>query len=53
MSTHPATYDSDLYTWSLEQADLLRQGKFDQLDLEHIIEEIIVHAHLNLRCSLL
>ena len=40
MSTQPATYDSDLYTWSLEQADLLRQGKFDQVDLEHIIEEI-------------
>jgi len=40
MSTQPATYDSDLYTWSLEQAELLRQGKFDQADLEHIIEEI-------------
>lgn len=40
MSTEPATYDSDLYTWSLEQAELLRQGKFDQADLEHIIEEI-------------
>jgi len=40
MSAHPATYDSDLYTWSLEQAELLRQGKFDQLDLENIIEEI-------------
>ena len=40
MSAQPATYDSDLYTWSLEQAELLRQGKFDQLDLENIIEEI-------------
>ena len=40
MSTKPASYDSDLYTWSLEQAELLRQGKFDQADLEHIIEEI-------------
>ena len=40
MSTQPATYDSDLYTWSLEQAELLRQGKFDQADLKHIIEEI-------------
>lgn len=40
MSTQTATYDSDLYTWSLEQAELLRQGKFDQADLEHIIEEI-------------
>lgn len=38
MST--ATYDQDLYTWSLEQAALLRARNFDQIDLEHIIEEI-------------
>ncbi len=35
-----ALYDEDLYTWSLEQASLLRKRKFDQVDLEHIIEEI-------------
>lgn len=35
-----ASYDKDLYTWSLEQANLLRQRKFDEIDLEHIIEEI-------------
>jgi len=35
-----ATYDQDLYTWSLEQAQLLRERKFDQADWEHIIEEI-------------
>ena len=35
-----ATYDEDIYTWSLEQAALLKEGKFDQVDLEHIIEEI-------------
>ena len=35
-----ALYDEDLYTWSLEQASLLRKHKFDQVDLEHIIEEI-------------
>lgn len=33
-------YDQDLYSWSLEQAKLLRERKFDQIDLEHIIEEI-------------
>ena len=33
-------YDEDLYSWSLEQAKLLREHKFDQIDLEHIIEEI-------------
>lgn len=35
-----ATYDQDLYTWAQEQAALLRARKFDQIDLEHIIEEI-------------
>ena len=35
-----AIYDKDLYTWSLEQAALLRAGQFKQIDLEHIIEEI-------------
>lgn len=36
----PASYEEDLYTWSLEQASLLRARKFDQIDLENIIEEI-------------
>ena len=40
MSANKATYDGDLYTWSLEQAELLRERKFDQVDLDHIIEEI-------------
>lgn len=35
-----ADYDRDLYTWSQEQAALLRERKFDQIDLEHIVEEI-------------
>lgn len=39
-TTHQATYDNDLYSWSLQQAALLRAGKFDEIDLEHIIEEI-------------
>lgn len=33
-------YDRDLYTWSQVQAALLRERKFDQIDLEHIAEEI-------------
>ncbi|QQZ30683.1 DUF29 domain-containing protein [Thiothrix subterranea] len=33
-------YDQDLYTWSLQQAALLRERKFDQVDWEHIIEEV-------------
>ena len=35
-----ASYDQDLYTWSLQQAQILRERKFDQADWEHIIEEI-------------
>jgi hypothetical protein len=35
-----ADYDRDLYTWSQEQAALLRARKFDQIDLVHIVEEI-------------
>ena len=33
-------YDQDLYSWSLEQAKFLRERRFDQIDWEHIIEEI-------------
>ena len=33
-------YDEDLYTWSQEQAALLRARRFDQIDLAHIVEEI-------------
>ena len=35
-----ASYEKDLYTWALEQASLLRRRKFDEIDLEHLIEEI-------------
>lgn len=33
-------YDQDFYSWALDQAALLREGKFDQLDFEHLVEEI-------------
>lgn len=33
-------YDKDFYAWSLQSADLLRQRKFSELDIEHIAEEI-------------
>lgn len=35
-----STYDDDIIAWSNEQARLLRERRFDQLDLEHIAEEI-------------
>jgi hypothetical protein len=37
---HLATYDSDFYLWSSGQAALIREGKFDQLDIENVAEEI-------------
>lgn len=33
-------YESDFYGWTLEQANLLRSGRLDEVDLEHLIEEI-------------
>ncbi len=33
-------YDTDFYTWTRRQAELLRQGKLNLLDHGHLIEEI-------------
>jgi hypothetical protein len=33
-------YDQDIIAWAQEQAKLLRSGRFDALDIEHIAEEI-------------
>jgi C4-dicarboxylate-specific signal transduction histidine kinase len=33
-------YQDDLYAWAHDQAALLRAGRFDALDLEHLIEEV-------------
>ena len=33
-------YDTDLYAWANINADLLRQGKYEQIDVAHLIEEI-------------
>jgi hypothetical protein len=33
-------YDTDFAEWTAHTAELLRQGKFDELDLEHAAEEI-------------
>ena len=38
MST--VTYEQDFYGWTVEQVALLQNKQFDQIDLEHIIEEI-------------
>lgn len=33
-------YEQDFYTWSLEQAELLRLRRFDQVDWGNVIEEL-------------
>jgi Domain of unknown function DUF29 len=33
-------HDKDFYAWSQQQAELLREGRFSDLDLPHLIEEV-------------
>lgn len=33
-------YDLDFYAWTLQQAKLLKEGKFNQLDILNLVEEI-------------
>ncbi len=33
-------YDQDIIAWANEQANLLRAGRFDQVDILHLAEEI-------------
>ena len=40
MSAKSTLYDRDFYAWSQQQAALLRAGKLQQADIEHIAEEI-------------
>ena len=34
------SYDEDFYSWTQEQAELLRTGQFNSLDIPNLIEEI-------------
>ena len=41
--TKPANrdlYGEDFYVWTRRQAELLRAGRYDELDLVHLIEEV-------------
>jgi hypothetical protein len=38
--TSEPLYEQDFYAWSKAQADLLRAGRYADLDLEHLIEEV-------------
>jgi hypothetical protein len=33
-------YDSDYYGWTLEQADLIKNKRLDEIDFEHLVEEL-------------
>jgi Domain of unknown function DUF29 len=39
-SADAALYEEDFYLWVERQADLLRKGRFRDLDLAHLIEEV-------------
>src|SRR5260370_39809596 len=36
---HPK-YDEDFYGWAMATASLLKQGKFNEVDMENVIEEM-------------
>jgi len=40
MSPHPELYDQDFYQWTQEQAALLREGAWQDLDVLNLAEEI-------------
>jgi len=39
-SAAPGLYEEDFYVWTQRQAELLRAGRFSELDLPHLIEEV-------------
>jgi hypothetical protein len=40
MSKRANLYEKDFYAWTFKNAELLKQRKFDELDIENIVEEI-------------
>ncbi|NJL42447.1 MAG: DUF29 domain-containing protein [Pseudanabaena sp. SU_2_4] len=36
----PNLYETDFHAWTLEQSQLLQQGKWQALDIENLVEEI-------------
>jgi len=41
----PSNYDTDFYTWTQEQAALLREGAFTEIDIANLIEEVESLGH--------
>src|SRR5580704_6432797 len=40
MPRNAVAYDEDFFAWTQEQARLLRQGEFSELDIENVAEEL-------------
>ena len=40
VETEPNLYERDFYSWTQQQADLLRSGRLQALDIAHLVEEI-------------
>lgn len=38
--TQQKKYEKDFYAWALQSAQLIREGKFAEVDIEHVAEEI-------------
>jgi len=36
----PFDYETDFYAWALHNANLLRQGRFSEVDVKHLITEL-------------
>lgn len=36
----PNLYEHDIHAWTQQTAELLRQGRFQELDIEHLVEEL-------------
>lgn len=36
----PSDYEDDIYAWAFEQAQLLRLGRYSEVDLPNVIEEL-------------
>jgi hypothetical protein len=40
MNKMAETYEQDFYAWAIHNAELLRQGRLSEIDVEHIAEEL-------------
>tara|TARA_R110002020_G_scaffold232842_3_gene444354 strand:+ start:744 stop:1226 length:483 start_codon:yes stop_codon:yes gene_type:complete len=38
--SEPSDYEDDIYSWAFEQAQLLRLGRYSEVDLPNVIEEL-------------